>query len=101
MHRRIEHRSPCQPQLYGEVNTTHYVKDPTTQVDAAGVGVQGLVPNPRNRAAFDVTEVLPWGSVFGIRKDNGEWEFSLQETGTVFYNLVLGGGTYRRIREPL
>jgi hypothetical protein len=83
----IEQRSPVPaPQFQGEVNRAHYAKDPATPGTTPQANAfKAWYQNPNKQSKFAVTDVVPWGCVFGIRKDTGEWEFSLQENATVFY----------------
>jgi hypothetical protein len=87
----IESRSPVarSPQpVYGEVNREDYTKthhapevSPTPQAEALLKWYNSSQPE------LQVTAIQPWGCVFGIRDDAGEWKFYLQENATVFHRV--------------
>ncbi|MGH7460483.1 MAG: hypothetical protein ACREMA_05590 [Longimicrobiales bacterium] len=77
--------------IEGEVNKTHYVKTPGTARNATTPTAEGYEKELKSlldkKGSFQVTMVNPWGSVFGVRTGNN-WEFYLQENGTVVCNYV-------------
>ena len=74
----------------GEVNKTDYVSQ-------RGLGGPGA-PATANSVAFetwlrnnapgdlDISWTFPWGCVMGIRDDQGDWTFYLQENVTIFFS---------------
>jgi hypothetical protein len=81
--------------LQAEVNKTDYVRTPGTQSNSstptADKYEQELKDRLNKKGSFTVTMVSPWGCVFGVRTGNN-WEFYLQENGTVVCNYVTKAG---------
>jgi hypothetical protein len=81
--------------VQGEVNKTEYVKTPGTVGNAttptADQYERELKARLDKKGSFTVTMVNPWGCVFGVRTGT-DWEFYLQENGTVVCNYVTKTG---------
>jgi len=81
--------------IQAEVNKTDYVRTPGTQSNSstptADKYEQELKDRLNKKGSFTVTMVSPWGCVFGVRTGTN-WEFYLQENGTVVCNYVTKAG---------
>jgi hypothetical protein len=85
----MTHYSGAAP-IAGEINKTHYVSQ-------QGLGT-AQSPATAHSQAFenwlkanspsdlDISWTFPWGCVMGVRDDNGDWTFYLQENVTIFYS---------------
>jgi hypothetical protein len=81
--------------IQAEINKTDYVRTPGTQSNSstptADKYEQELKDRLDKKGSFTVTMVSPWGCVFGLRTGTN-WEFYLQENGTVVCNYVTKAG---------
>ena len=79
------------------VDKTDYIRSPDTpnqRTTQAAVLYETWLKN-KNRPDLDIQFVEPWGCVFGLRDDQGNWSFYLQENVTVFFYKMskrFGGG---------
>jgi hypothetical protein len=75
--------------IVGEVNKTDYVSQTglgTVQAPATthSQAFEAWLKN-NSPSDLDISWTFPWGCVMGIRADNGDWSFYLQENVTIFY----------------
>lgn len=78
--------------IAAEINKTNYVSQPglgtaqapqTAHSQAFEAWLKGNSPKD-----LDISWTFPWGCVMGIRDDNGDWTFYLQENVTIFYSKL-------------
>ena len=94
-HMKSSDTAQARGKIQAEVNKTDYVRTPGTQSNSstptADKYEQELRQRLNKKGSFTVTMVSPWGCVFGLRTGNN-WEFYLQENGTVVCNYVTKAG---------
>jgi hypothetical protein len=77
--------------IQGEINKTHYIRTPGTKSNLSTPQAdryeQELKERLDKKGSFKIEMVSPWGCVFGVRTGNN-WEFYLQENGTVVCHYV-------------
>ena len=67
----------------GEVNKTHYIKETGKEGTQLARHLDHFLRH--NSKEVRAEGVRPWGCVFGLRDDRGQWEFHLQNNATVTY----------------
>jgi len=91
-------KDPAKGALQAEVNKQHHVKEWHMDPSKPGSTQQALnyesyLKTNYNTGSVTIRTVAPWGCVFGIRDNQDDWNFYLQENATITVETITGTNT--------
>jgi len=91
-------KDPGKGQLNAEINKTHHVTewhmDPSKPKSTQqALDYQQYLNTNYKTGTVSISSVSPWGCVFGLRDDQDDWNFYLQENATITVETITGTKT--------